>query len=560
MEDMMRYLYEMTLYGSIAIVMVLVFRAVFRKIPKKVTCLFWIVVAIRLLCPINFSTSLGIANLFESEREQVATTVPLAVEQTHNTPLTAKPVMNDSAPIEADRNVTELPAKVSASTIMFTVWTVGAAVLLIIFALQYIRTRRLISEAKSENGVLVSDKVTTPFVAGIFKPVIVLPSLIDRTEREYLVCHEKVHIKNKDNLTRALGLIIVCIHWFNPLVWIAYKLMCNDLEMRVDEEVIDKIGNEIKKDYCMSIVNHTMIGSRYKVCGASFAKKTLSGMEVKMRINNLIRYKKVSNIAATLIIVASLGSTMVFSSCAKEKKEKPTTVDYRKTTEETEILEIEEETESVEPEVTEKPERKIDYTYRFVGDNDKIYGFHNNDKLPYAPLRMYGPVDSEYCKDYGEGAVNLYYVTCQDFKDHMNYMIVPPEYYEGTDFYDLALAYSNEGYAIADIEKAYYLWGGSYFAEGFFALSDAGTIVVARSDKDTADRYIREDCITDLVSYEEELIANDDGTTTLSMDYVRMLCYDCTSGEPVPEYGEDHIEAVLYDETGIAIIPANSLF
>lgn len=98
-------------------------------------------------------------------------------------------------------------------------------------------------------------------------PVIVLPSLIDRSEREYLICHEKVHIKNKDNLARALGLIIVCIHWFNPLVWIAYKLMYNDLEMRVDEEVIDTIGNEIKKDYCMSIVNHAPAHSRSQSSG-----------------------------------------------------------------------------------------------------------------------------------------------------------------------------------------------------------------------------------------------------------------------------------------------------
>ena len=168
-----------------------------------------------------------------------------------------------------------------------------------------------------KNLVLISEKVRTPFVAGILSPIIVLPAVVDASEKEYLLCHEKVHIKNKDNLTRALGLFIVCIHWFNPLVWVAYKCFCNDLEMRVDEEVIDRIGASIKKDYCLSIVNHAMGGARYKVSGASFAKRTLSGMEVKMRIKNLIRYKKDSKLVAIMVSVIALGGTMVLSSCAQ---------------------------------------------------------------------------------------------------------------------------------------------------------------------------------------------------------------------------------------------------
>jgi Antirepressor regulating drug resistance, predicted signal transduction N-terminal membrane component len=355
MAGFVQKLLEMTLYGSIAIVLVLMFRLLFRKVSKKVTCLFWIVVAIRLLCPVNFSMGVSVGDLIPGLSGEVAPVTAEAVEEdgkmvvdTDAGTVSALPATdnaNVSAGVNADVTA-EAPSAsqvqsekngpvISASTLAFLIWAGVAMLISGALMVQNSRTRRIIKEGfdqgriirsgsdgihnPNENLVLISDKVRTPFVVGILSPVIVLPSVVDAGEKEYLLYHEKVHIKNKDNLTRALGLFIVCIHWFNPLVWIAYKCFCNDLEMRVDEEVIDRIGDDIKKNYCLSIVNHAMSGARYKVSGASFAKRTLSGMEVKMRIKNLIQYKKNSKLVAIVVSVIVLGGTMVLSSCAKAR-------------------------------------------------------------------------------------------------------------------------------------------------------------------------------------------------------------------------------------------------
>lgn len=367
MAGFMQKLLEMTLYGSIAIVLVLMFRLLFRKVSKKVTCIFWIVVLVRLLCPVNFSMGVSMGDLIPGISGKVSSVNTETMEKdgkidvdTGAETVAVMPAVvnsSDNADAKAYDNAgskenaaTAFPGAIearsensspalSAANIAFLVWAGGAMLIFGVLLLQNRRTRRIIREGFDQgsilrpesNGVhnpqadiiLFSEKVRTPFVLGILSPVIVLPSVVDRSEKEYLLCHEKVHIKNKDNLTRALGLFIVCIHWFNPLVWVAYKCFCNDLEMRVDEEVIDRIGDSIKKDYCLSIVNHAMSGARYTVSGASFAKRTLSGMEVKMRIKNLIRYKKNSKLVAVLVSVIALGGTMVLSSCAKARAAMP---------------------------------------------------------------------------------------------------------------------------------------------------------------------------------------------------------------------------------------------
>ena len=381
MDGLLQKLLEMTFYGSIAIVLVLICRLLFRKVSKKVTCIFWIVVAVRLLCPVNFSMGVsagdlipgisGVVSSVASEADAGAaaeaavvnndapasnvvpvTSVPdrvlagIAIAKFAEADLSEEPnaaisvganVGGDADTVEGIPVVASTQSEtrgplLSSSTLAFLIWAGVAMLLFAVLLHQNGITRKILKEgiergriyrSKSngvhppmKNLVLISEKVRTPFVAGILSPVIVLPSVVDASEREYLLCHEKVHIKNKDNLTRALGLFIVCIHWFNPLVWVAYKCFCSDIEMRVDEEVIDRIGASIKKDYCLSIVNHAMSGARYKVSGASFAKRTLSGMEVKMRIKNLIRYKKDSKLVAVLVSVIAVGGTMVLSSCA----------------------------------------------------------------------------------------------------------------------------------------------------------------------------------------------------------------------------------------------------
>ena len=331
MEEILRKLFEMTLYGSIAIVLVLIFRAVFNKVPKKVTTLFWIAAGIRLLCPINFDSKFGIMNLFEKKQVSVPIEKIAAVKQVNVIPhmvteapkISVAPVVHEAVKSEV---VAAAPERtISLVTVLFFVWAAGIALFAGYLLVQYIKLHKIIRSSVFVNGVFESDQVESPFVAGFLTSKIVLPSFIRTQERDYLIMHEMIHIKNHDNLIRGLGLIILCIHWFNPLVWIAYYSLNSDLEMRVDEEVIDIMGESIKKAYCLSLVDHAVIGTKYRVISSSFAKKTLGGMEVKMRIKNLIKYKKIPSAVGLVIVAATLGITTVLSSCASEAVEKAET-------------------------------------------------------------------------------------------------------------------------------------------------------------------------------------------------------------------------------------------
>lgn len=321
MELMLYKLLEMTLYGSVAIILVMLFRALFRKVPKKITCLFWIAAAIRLLCPYNFSSDFGIMNVVEKKTpvKIVSAIRPAAYGAAEMPQETA-----NGGEVVLNQVVEHSSFHLTAPMIALIVWAVGVVVIFAVFAYKAIKLQNCIKGGKSKGNIIESDLFDTPFVIGFVNPRIVIPSTMDPGEKDYLILHEKVHIKNKDHIIRALGLLIASIHWFNPLVWIAFALLCNDLEMRVDEEVIDKIGDGIKKDYCLSIVNHAMKSPRYKVYGASFAKKTLSGMEVKMRIKNLLKYKNVPTAVGVAVVIATLGMTTVLSSCAKEAEKKIT--------------------------------------------------------------------------------------------------------------------------------------------------------------------------------------------------------------------------------------------
>ncbi|MBO7451443.1 MAG: hypothetical protein J6U54_13850 [Clostridiales bacterium] len=461
MDELLRKLLEMTLYGSIAIAVVLVLRVIFRKVPKKVTCLFWIVAGIRLLCPFNFKTRFGIMNLFEKKKEVIPTTQPIREVKIPVITSVVHHEVKDTVPVKAHEVVSNASkTNISLPVLLISIWILGTLIFLGTMMIRYIKLQKNIGKGNKVGDVIESDKVDTPFVTGFFRPKIVLPTFVDPRERDYLIMHEKIHMKNMDNLTRALGLVIVCIHWFNPLVWIAFSMLCNDLEMRVDEEVIDRIGNDIKKDYCLSIVNHAMKRQRYKVFGASFAKKTLSGLEVKMRINNLIKYKKISSLATALIVVVSMGVTAVLSSCSNEKTDK--VIDSVVSSEETTAAK----TESPESEeATSTTEGEWTPPWEEGGEIQKVCIYYSGDS---NSLTVNG---SDQDEAYGNFILVDYIEPEQEGTFPEIQIISEPNYFENTDVYDLAQEYSDQGYILIDAD--YYSHEDiPNFDVGFNAISD----------------------------------------------------------------------------------------
>ena len=266
---------EMSLYGSIAILVVLLFRLIFKKCPKKVMILFWIIVALRLVLPFNFNSPTSILNFgkfmqpktvsaepttYDPEtrlREfAVVDTMPEVIEQTPESDIAV--IDNGTAEQVPAPAVTEQAPKVTFKTILPYIWLTVMVGLLIFSAIRYaiFYSRARWSSRSFDGRYYMANDIDSPFVVGIINPKIFFPINMDDDEREYVLNHEWTHIKNKDGLTKFLSYIVLCIHWFNPLVWLAFFMLCADIEMRVDEETTSNFNLSMVKEYCKSLVRH----------------------------------------------------------------------------------------------------------------------------------------------------------------------------------------------------------------------------------------------------------------------------------------------------------------
>ncbi len=334
MGDLFYKILEMSIYGSIAFLAVLLFRLVFKKCPKRVLIIFWLVVALRLILPFNFNSptsALNIGKLFTSKttvsetvkydpetRIREATTVDRSVGQTAQSPAPAgadNAAPADSQAEEAMQDQTENKAsKVSLKTIIPIVWLSVAGAMLIFSAVRYAMfySKARWSSRSFDGRYYMANNIDSPFVVGVIKPKIFFPINMDDDEREYVLNHEWTHIKNKDGLTKLLSYIILCLHWFNPFVWIAFFMLCADIEMRVDEETTSNFNLAMVKEYCKSLVRHAADDNNK---GGAFMQSTafsglgFGGMETKLRVTNLLK----SKVTSRAIQITSIVVTMIFA-------------------------------------------------------------------------------------------------------------------------------------------------------------------------------------------------------------------------------------------------------
>ena len=328
MEIFIRSLLKMSLYGSIAIVAILLLRFIFRRFPKRITILFWIVAAVRLVCPMNFTSHFSLMNFVRTENaiheEKLVETSADTAKYLQVRKLVQEYLKTMDEPVNntAKSAVTDANA-FSAENILFMVWAIGVALCLGYLVYKAIKLFSAMKKADKDikNNYFESNLSDEPFVVGVIKPSIWIPAGISESEKKYILLHENIHIRNNDNLIKLLGMVIALIHWFNPLIWIAYRLMISDLEMRCDEEVVRILGDDIKKNYCTSIVCRAMNQRRCGIlAGSSFARKSLGGMEVKMRIKNLLNTKVKSKVLAVSLSVVAIGGIILVSSASANAK------------------------------------------------------------------------------------------------------------------------------------------------------------------------------------------------------------------------------------------------
>lgn len=310
MDKIFLQIVNMSITSSYVILFVMIIRLFLKKFPKIFSYALWFAVLFRLISPFSFE---GIISLIPSN-----TVVP------QNIAYMPKPEIN-SGIAAIDNSVNNiLPAATPAASanpmqiwlaIGEAVWLLGIFLLIVYSVFTIVRFYiRLRSAVLITDNIYETDKFKTPFVFGIIRPKIYLPVNLSETERTYITLHEQTHIRRFDHVIKLISFLITCIHWFNPLAWIAFFLMGEDMELSCDESVIKKLGNDIKKEYSSSLLSLSTGRKITGFCPIAFGENNTKG-----RIKNVLNYKKPK---FWVILIIAIVITMIIAVLATNPKSK----------------------------------------------------------------------------------------------------------------------------------------------------------------------------------------------------------------------------------------------
>lgn len=297
---------NMSLTAGIVILLVIFVRLCLKRVPKIFSYCLWLVVLLRLLCPVSFSSALSVFRFVDAPVNGQGTITYIEQEPVQIKVQETSPVMPDMA------GQTEVPVQKIWDfwAVGGIVWLTGAAVLWVYSIISVFRLKRRLAAAVCDrDNIFLCDYIQTAFVMGMFRPRIYLPTALAETERQYILLHEQTHIRRHDHIFRLLAFLALSLHWFNPLVWCAFYLSGRDMEMSCDEAVMRKMGTDLRAAYSETLLN------------LSAGKKIFAGAplgfgegNVKYRIKNVMRYKKtavfiaVPVLAVVVLVLIVLGS------------------------------------------------------------------------------------------------------------------------------------------------------------------------------------------------------------------------------------------------------------
>lgn len=306
---------DLSAQGAVAILAVLFVRLLLRKTPKIFSYLLWSIVLFRLICPVSISAPFSMMPVF-TPVEQDYTLQDTSVDM-FSAGVAAYEAVGDAlnGGLGVQHVYTQqvedsgMPVIVTAQWwevwVLFGqyAWLAGMFVLTAYSVAVYLKLRyKLFAAPHLEKNIYLSDKIPSAFVLGIFNPKIYLPTFVGDSERSYILAHEQHHIRRMDHIFKLVAYCVLMLHWFNPLVWLAYILFCKDMEMSCDEAVIKKLGPEIRADYAASLLNLAIGQTSVTAMPLAFGEGDTKG-----RVKNMSKWKKpkrwICIIAAVLILL-----------------------------------------------------------------------------------------------------------------------------------------------------------------------------------------------------------------------------------------------------------------
>lgn len=298
MDDVFLKIMNLSISASWLILAVLVLRVVLKKAPKWVMPLLWGVVALRLVCLFSIESALSLIPSAETIPSEIVTETrePVLYEQS-----TLDIVTNPTLPSAA-----EVPVGVSRQqaqvdfNIYSVLWLAGMAALLVHALVSAGKLKKKLATAiLLRDNIYESEFVDSPFVFGVIKPKIYLPMHMDEGTAAYVIAHEHAHLARRDHWWKVLGYLVLALHWFNPLVWVAYILFCRDIELACDEKVVKGLDGAARADYSQALLSCAAPGRAVAACPLAFGEGN-----IKTRVKSALHYKKPAFWVAAAAVLA----------------------------------------------------------------------------------------------------------------------------------------------------------------------------------------------------------------------------------------------------------------
>ena len=299
-------LLNLSISASWLVLAVLVLRLVSKRSPKWMNVLLWGMVALRLMLPFSIESALSLIPSAETLSPEVvrfdpAPTITSGVEFIDNA---VNPSLSESFAAAPLASVNPLYVW---TYLAGWVWLIGLGVMLLYALVSYLRLRRRVSVSLCvRENIYLCDAISSPFILGVVKPHIYLPSGLDEVQRQNVLAHERAHLARRDHWWKPLGFALLAVYWFNPVLWLAYALLCRDIELACDERVIRTMDESAVKTYSTVLLACSMPRKAVITCPLAFGE-----VGVKERVKNALHYKK----PAFWVVAASVTVCIVVAVC-----------------------------------------------------------------------------------------------------------------------------------------------------------------------------------------------------------------------------------------------------
>lgn len=307
-------LLNVSISASWLILAIVAVRLLFKKMPKALRCALWALVAIRLICPFSIQSALSLLPSAETVPEEAL--YMQGTEPFHSVPVevVSNPLFGEITDVQLDTTVGQVQHFDVYGTLT---WAIGLGVILLYGLVSYLQLRRkVLVSINLKDNIWICDAIGTPFILGVIRPRIYLPSALEEDKFSAVIAHEQAHLRRKDHWWKPLGFMLLAVYWFNPVIWVAYILLCRDIELACDEKVIREMNPQDKKAYSEALLACSTPFRPLAGCPLFFGE-----LGVKDRICSILHYKKPAVWVTMVAVMTGIALAVCFLTDPKEGPE-----------------------------------------------------------------------------------------------------------------------------------------------------------------------------------------------------------------------------------------------